>query len=90
MKFFEKTSEYKAWNEKSSFTDNISGGAAIGSFMGAFGAKTQANIIKNKLKAIEEIKKIKPNILRMSIIGGLIGSVMGAGKHFYEQEKYTK
>jgi hypothetical protein len=90
MKFFEKTSEYKTWDENFSFTENIAGGSAIGAALGAFGAKTQTSIIKKKLKAIEEIKKIRPNTLRLGIIGALIGSAMGAGKHFYEQEKYTK
>ncbi len=90
MKFFEKNSEYKTWDETFSFVENLAGGAGIGATLAALGAKAQTGIIKKKLKAIEGIKKLKPNTLRMSIIGGLIGSVMGAGKHFYEQEHYTK
>ncbi len=90
MKFFEKTSEYKTWDENFSFVENITGGAAIGASLAALGAKVQVGIIKKKLEAVKNIKKIKANSLRMSIIGGLIGSVMGAGKHFYEQQKYQK
>ena len=90
MKYFEKTSEYKTWDENFSFTENLAGGAGIGAALGALGAKVQTNLIKKKLKAVKEIKMIQPNILRMGIVGGILGGVAGLGKHFYEQEHYTK
>jgi Na+/citrate or Na+/malate symporter len=90
MKFFEKTSEHKTWDDRHSFIQNITGGAAIGSLLSGASAKIQTSLINKKLKAVKQIAKIRPNILRMSILGGLGGAVLGLGKHFYEQEHYTK
>ncbi|KYK22671.1 hypothetical protein AYK24_00155 [Thermoplasmatales archaeon SG8-52-4] len=90
MKYFEKISEYKEWDDRHAFTENIPGGAAIGAFVGPIAAKLQAQLINRKLKAIEEIKPFKPALIRASIIGGLLGSIVGAGKYVYEKEYYTK
>jgi len=90
VKYFEKTSKYKTWDEGSSFTENLGGGAAIGSAAAIMASEQQVNIIKKKLKAIEEIKRLKPNVIRMSIFGGLAGAALGYGKHLYEKEQYTK
>jgi hypothetical protein len=90
MKYFEKLSENKPWEDEYSFTENLAGGAGIGATTAALAATMQTNMIKKKLKAVEGIKKLTPNALRMSIIGGLIGATAGAGKYFYEEEKYTK
>lgn len=90
MKFFEKSSKYKTWDENYSFGQNVTGGAAIGGIVAGLGAEAQAGLIKRKLKAVEGIKKIKPNVVLLSVLGGLGGAALGYGKHLYEQEKYTK
>ena len=90
MKYFEKLSEYKTWDKNLSFHENVWGGGLTGATLSLIGANIQNNTIRKKLKAIEEIKKIKPNLLRASLIGGLFGGIAGAGKHFYEEEHYKK
>lgn len=90
MKFFEKNAEYKTWDETFSLAENVGGSMGIGALLSGSSAKIQTSLINKKLKAVKQIAKIHPNILRMSILGGLFGGVAGAGKHFYEQEHYTK
>jgi hypothetical protein len=90
MKYFEKTSKYKTWDEDFSFTENIAGGTAIGALVGGLSAEAQAALIKRKLRLVEGIKKIKPNTALFGILGGLGGAFLGLGKHFYEQEHYKK
>ena len=90
MKYFEKTSKYKTWDEDSPFMTNVTGGAAVGGTIGGLSAWAQAALIRKKLKLVEGIKKIKPNVALFGILGGLGGAVLGLGKHFYEQENYTK
>jgi hypothetical protein len=90
MKFFEKTSEYKTWDETFSLAENVGGGISVGALLSGASAKVQTSLINKKLKAIKQITKLHPNILRMSILGGLFGGVAGAGKHLYEQEHYKK
>jgi hypothetical protein len=90
VKYFKKIAAYKTWDDKLSFTEDLGGGAAIGSATAVLGSKYQTGIIKKKLKALQEIKKIKPNLVRMSIVGGLAGAALGYGKYLYEKEQYTK
>ena len=90
MKFFEKNSEYKIWDENYDFAQNITGGAAIGGIIAGLSAEAQAGLIRRKLKAVEGTKKIKPSVALLSVLGGLGGAVLGYGKHLYEKEDYTK
>ncbi len=90
MKFFEKSSEYKTWDEIYSLSENVGVSFGLGALLSGASAKIQTSLINKKLKAVEQITKIRPNILRMSILGGLVGGVAGLGKHLYEQEHYTK
>jgi hypothetical protein len=87
MKFFEKISEYKAWDEKYSFKEHLIGGVGIGATLSTMGAAIQQRSINKKIKAIQHLK---PNYLRAAIKGGIFGGLVGLGQHFYEQEKYTK
>ena len=90
MKYFEKLSEYKTWDRNFSLHENVLGGGLTGATLSLIGANIQTNTIQKKLKAIAEIKKIKPNLLRASLIGGLFGTMAGAGRYFYEEEHYKK
>ena len=90
MKYFEKISEYKEWDKKYSLKEHALGGAGVGATLAAMGAAIQTNYTKNINKKIKAIQTIKPNYLRAAIKGGIFGTLVGLGQHFYEEEHYTK
>jgi hypothetical protein len=90
MKFFEKISRYETWDSGVSLKENLIGGASIGVMASLMGAKIQTELIKEKLKTIKGIKNFRPSLSRVVLPAAMFGGVLGLGKHFYEQDYYTK
>jgi hypothetical protein len=90
MKYFEKIAKNKTWDSGVSLKENLIGGASIGVMASLMGAKIQTELIKEKLKAIKGIKNFRPSLSRVVLPGAIFGGVLGLGKHFYDEDYYTK